>query len=135
MRSPDVFSHGYICPKGASLKDLHNDPDRLRMPLIKRNGAFVEIGWDEAFTEIERRLPPILAAHGGDAVAAVIGNPAAHKIGLLMYFPRLVKALGTRNIFSASTLDQMPKQLSSGLMFGSWLRRSRCRILNGAISC
>jgi anaerobic selenocysteine-containing dehydrogenase len=117
----DVFSHGYICPKGASLKDLHNDPDRLRAPLIKRNGEFVEIGWEEAFAEIERRLPPILAAHGGDAVATVIGNPAAHKIGLLMYFPRLAKALGTRNIFSASTLDQMPKQLSAGLMFGSWL--------------
>jgi anaerobic selenocysteine-containing dehydrogenase len=117
----DVFSHGYICPKGASLKELHDDPDRLRTPLIKRDGKFVEIGWDEAFAEIDRRLPPILAAHGGDAVATVIGNPAAHKIGLLMYFPRLAKALGTRNIFSASTLDQMPKQLSAGLMFGSWL--------------
>lgn len=117
----DVFSHGYICPKGASLKDLHNDPDRLRAPMLKRDGKFVEIGWDEAFDEIERRLVPILAQHGGDAVASVIGNPAAHKIGLLMYFPRLAKALGSRNVFSASTLDQMPKQLSAGLMFGNWL--------------
>ncbi|MFC3109534.1 molybdopterin-dependent oxidoreductase [Undibacterium arcticum] len=117
----DVFSHGYICPKGASLKDLHNDPDRLRKPLIKRNGKFVEASWAEAFAEIERRLPPLLSAHGGDAVATVIGNPAAHKIGLLMYFPRLAKALGTHNIFSASTLDQMPKQLAVGLMFGNWL--------------
>jgi len=64
---------------------------------------------------------PIWAEHGPDAVATVIGNPAAHKIGLLAYFPGLVKALGTRNIFSASTLDQMPKQLSAGLMFGHWL--------------
>jgi anaerobic selenocysteine-containing dehydrogenase len=117
----DVFSHGYICPKGASLKDLHNDPDRLRVPLIKRDGKFVEIGWDEAFAEIERRLLPIVAQHGGDAAALVIGNPAAHKVGLMTYFPRLAKALGSRNIFSASTLDQMPKQLSAGLMFGTWL--------------
>jgi anaerobic selenocysteine-containing dehydrogenase len=117
----DVFSHGYICPKGASLKDLHNDPDRLRTPLIKRDGKFLEASWDEAFAEIERRLPPLLSAHGGDSVATVIGNPSAHKIGLLMYFPRLAKALGTHNLFSASTLDQMPKQLSVGLMFGNWL--------------
>jgi anaerobic selenocysteine-containing dehydrogenase len=117
----DVFSRGYICPKGASLKDLHNDPDRLRRPLLKRDGKFVEIGWDEAFAEIERRLVPILAGHGGNAVATVIGNPAAHKIGLLMYFPRLAKALASHNVFSASTLDQMPKQLAAGLMFGSWL--------------
>lgn len=117
----DVFSHGYICPKGVSLKDLHEDPDRLRTPLIKRDGRFVEASWDEAFDEIERRLPGVMREHGADAVATVIGNPSAHKIGILLYVSRLVKALGTRNIFSASTLDQMPKQLSVGLMFGHWL--------------
>ncbi len=117
----DVFSHGYICPKGASLKDLHEDPDRLRTPLIKRKGQFVEATWDEAFAEIALRLPPLIAAHGRDAVAASIGNPAAHKMGLLMYFARLMKGLGSRNLYSASTLDQMPKQLQVGLMFGHWL--------------
>ena len=117
----DVFSAGYICPKGVALKDLHEDPDRLRTPLIKRNGVFEPATWDEAFAEIERRLPPIMAAHGRNATAVVVGNPSAHKIGLLTYFGKLARALGTRNVFSASTLDQMPKQLSSGLMFGHWL--------------
>lgn len=117
----DVFSAGYICPKGVAIKQLHEDPDRLRQPLLKRDGRFVEVGWDEAFAEVERRLPPILAAHGRDAAAMTIGNPAAHKISLLLYGARLAKALGTRNIFTASTLDQMPKQLSCGLMYGSWL--------------
>lgn len=117
----DVFSAGYICPKGVALKDLHEDPDRLRTPLIKRDGRFVEASWEEAYAEIERRLPPIIERDGGDAVALVIGNPAAHKFGLLLYVPKLARALRTRNVFSASTLDQMPKQLSSGLMFGHWL--------------
>lgn len=117
----DVFSAGFICPKGVALKDLHEDPDRLRTPLVKRDGRFVEATWDEAFAEIERRLPPLLAAHGKDAVGVTIGNPSAHKFGLLMYGTRLLKALGTKQIFTASTLDQMPKQLSSGLMFGHWL--------------
>lgn len=117
----DVFSRGYICPKGASLKDLHEDPDRLRTPLIKLDGQFVKASWDEAFAEIERRLLPIKATHGNDAVGIAIGNPSAHKIGLMLNFPKLLKALGTRNYFSASTLDQMPKQLQAGLMFGSWL--------------
>ncbi|MCM5679685.1 molybdopterin-dependent oxidoreductase [Schlegelella sp. S2-27] len=117
----DVFSAGYICPKGVALRDLHEDPDRLRTPLIKRDGRFVEASWDEAFAEIERRLVPLREQHGADAAALVIGNPTVHKMGLLMYLPRLVRALGSRNVFSASTLDQMPKQLSSGLMFGHWL--------------
>ncbi|MET0519892.1 MAG: molybdopterin-dependent oxidoreductase [Burkholderiaceae bacterium] len=117
----DVFSRGYLCPKGVSLKDLHEDPDRLRRPLVKRDGVFVEASWDEALAEVERRLLPIVDAHGADAVATVIGNPSAHKISLLSYFPRLLRALGSKNVFSASTLDQMPKQLSAGLMFGHWL--------------
>ncbi len=117
----DVFSAGYICPKGVALKDLHEDPDRLRTPLIKRDGAFVQASWEEAFAEIQRRLPPLMAAHGRNATAIVVGNPSAHKIGLLTYFGKLARALGTKNVFSASTLDQMPKQLASGLMFGHWL--------------
>jgi anaerobic selenocysteine-containing dehydrogenase len=120
----DVFSAGYLCPKGAALGELHDDPDRLRRPLIRRGGkggGFVEAGWDEAFAEIARRLPPVAARHGKDAAALVIGNPAAHKIGLMLYGARLARALGTRNYFTASTLDQMPKQLSAGLMFGHWL--------------
>jgi anaerobic selenocysteine-containing dehydrogenase len=117
----DVFSAGYLCPKGVALKDLHEDPDRSRAPLIKRKGVFVEATWQEAFDEIEARLLPIIKQHGDDAVAVTVGNPPAHKMGLLLYLPKLLKALGTRNLFTASTLDQMPKQLSNGLMFGHWL--------------
>jgi anaerobic selenocysteine-containing dehydrogenase len=114
----DPFSQGYLCPKAVALKDLHEDPDRLRQPLVKRDGRHVPVSWDEAFAEIERRLPPLVAAHGRDAVALSIGNPSAHKFGLQLYFTRLARALGTKNIYSASTLDQMPKHLQSGLMFG-----------------
>jgi anaerobic selenocysteine-containing dehydrogenase len=114
----DPFSRGYICPKAVALKDLHEDPDRLRQPLIKRDGRHVPVSWDEAFAEIERRLLPIVAEHGRDAVALSIGNPTAHKFGLQLYFQRLARTLGTKNNYSASTLDQMPKHLQSGLMFG-----------------
>jgi anaerobic selenocysteine-containing dehydrogenase len=117
----DVFSKGYICPKAVALKDLHTDPDRLKQPLIKRNGEFVKASWEEAFNEIKAKLPAVQHSFGKDAIAVTVGNPAAHKLGLLLYFGRLARALGTKNIYSASTLDQMPKQLSSGLLFGSWL--------------
>ena len=117
----DIFSKGFLCPKAIGLKDLHDDPDRLRTPLIKRNGQFVEASWEEAYAEIERRLPPVIAAGGPNAVATMLGNPVSHKLGLSLYFPRLARALGTRNMFSASSVDQVPKMLSVGLMFGSWL--------------
>jgi anaerobic selenocysteine-containing dehydrogenase len=117
----DVFSHGYLCPKAVALKDLHDDPDRLRTPLIKRNGQFVEASWDEAFAEIALRLGEIQQRHGRAAVGITLGNPIVHKLGLGLAVPRLVKALGTQQVFSASTLDQMPRQLVCGWMYGHWL--------------
>jgi anaerobic selenocysteine-containing dehydrogenase len=117
----DVFSHGFICPKGASLKALHEDPDRLRAPLIKRDGEFVEVSWDEAFAEVERRLPPIRAAQGDNAIAVYVGNPGAHNLGSLLYGRVLWKALGTQNFYTAGSVDQIPKHLSSGYLFGDGL--------------
>jgi anaerobic selenocysteine-containing dehydrogenase len=117
----DVFSRGFICPKAHGLKQLHEDPDRLRTPLVRRNGELVEATWDEAFEEIDRRLSPLLAEHGRDAVAVYLGNPIVHNLSGVMYGPAFLRALGSRNIYSASTVDQMPKQVSSGLMFGTML--------------
>src|SRR5438128_836675 len=108
----DPFSHGYICPKGSTLKQLHEDPDRLRTPLA-RNGATGELEpatWEEAFAEVDRRLPPILEQHGRDSVAIYLGNPNVHNLAGLLYAKPLVRALGTRNVYSASTVDQRPKE-------------------------
>src|SRR3954447_15304670 len=116
----DVFSHGFLCPKGVSIKELHDDPDRVRTPLVKQpDGSFTPATWDEAFAVIAERLAAVIAAGGKDAVAAYIGNPAAHSLAFLLYGKVLLKALGTKNIFSASTVDQYPKQAASALMFGT----------------
>ena len=117
----DVFSHGFICPKGYAMKELDADPDRLRTPLLKRNGGFTPVSWDDAFGEIDRRLTAIVERHGRDAVAVYLGNPSAHSMQLAIYNQVLLRALGTRNIYSASTVDQMPKQVAVGLMFGTVL--------------
>jgi anaerobic selenocysteine-containing dehydrogenase len=114
----DVFSHGFICPKGAALRELHEDPDRVRTPLIRRDGELRPAGWDEAFELIDRRLSPILAADR-NAVALYLGNPNAHNLSSLLYGKVLAKALSSRNMFSASTVDQFPKQMASALMFGT----------------
>lgn len=116
----DVLSHGFICPKGVSIKELHDDPDRVRTPLVKQaDGTFAPATWDEAFAVIADRLPAILEEHGRDAVGAYIGNPAAHSLAFLLYGKVLLKAIGTKQIFSASTVDQYPKQAASALLFGT----------------
>jgi anaerobic selenocysteine-containing dehydrogenase len=116
----DVFSHGFLCPKGVALGDLHADPDRLRTPLVRTAaGELAPASWEQAWAVIGERLGRITAQHGRDAVGLYIGNPAAHGLAALLYGRVLAKALGTRNVFSASTVDQRPKEISSALMFGT----------------
>lgn len=119
----DAFSRGYLCPKAYGLKGLHEDPERLRRPLRRRgargSGDFEEIGWDEAFALAGERLREIRDAHGADALATYLGNPNAHDLGSILYGPTFQKALGTRWRFSATSVDQLPKTLSSSQMFGA----------------
>ncbi|GAA2132828.1 molybdopterin oxidoreductase family protein [Kitasatospora kazusensis] len=115
----DPFSKGYVCPKGVALGQLHSDPDRLRTPLIRRGATWTEAGWDEAFAEAGRLLGPLIRDHGRDSVAVYLGNPTVHNHAASLYTRVLVQALGTGYRFSASTVDQMPKQVASGLMYGS----------------
>ena len=70
----DVFSHGYICPKGVAIAALYDDPDRLRQPLRRRrSGAFEPIGWDDAFALVAQRVDQIRVRYGRDAVAIYYG--------------------------------------------------------------
>jgi anaerobic selenocysteine-containing dehydrogenase len=117
----DVFSRGYLCPKGTAIKHLESDPDRVRTPMIRRGDTWHEVTWSEAFAEIDRRLGDVRAAHGNDSVAVYLGNPNAHNLGPVLYNRVFLQALGSANVYSASTVDQMPKQVSAGLMFGTAL--------------
>lgn len=114
----DPYSQGFICPKGSTLKQLHEDPDRLTSPRIRTDDGWKEATWDEAFAEIERRLTPIVETHGRQALGTVLGNPAVHNLGGMLYARAVITAVGSTNLFSASTVDQMPKHVSAGLMWG-----------------
>ncbi|MEU0149283.1 molybdopterin oxidoreductase family protein [Streptomyces sp. NPDC006288] len=114
----DVFSQGFICPKGASFGGLDADPDRLRTPLVREEGVLREATWSEAFDAIAAKIPALVEEHGKDAVGVFLGNPNVHTMAGALYPPMLLSTLGTRNVFTASTLDQMPKHVSSGLLFG-----------------
>ncbi|MET9626452.1 molybdopterin oxidoreductase family protein [Lentzea sp. NPDC006480] len=112
----DDFSKGFICPKGASLGTLDADPDRLSTPLIKRDGEFQEATWDEAFAHIDERLKDF---PDRNSIAMYLGNPVVHSLAGGLYAGPLRKALGSRNVFTASTVDQMPKHVQVGHMYGS----------------
>ncbi|WP_051718191.1 molybdopterin oxidoreductase family protein [Streptomyces megasporus] len=114
----DVLSRGYVCPKGALFGELDDDPHRLVRPLVRRAGELREASWEEAFAAVAEGLGAVLADGDPRAVALFLGNPNVHTVAGALYPPLLAKALRTPNIFTASTLDQMPKHVSGGLLYG-----------------
>ena len=117
----DSFSQGHICPKAVALQDIHDDPDRLREPLRKTAKGWETISWEAAFDEVAAKLTTIQKEHGANAVATYMGNPNAHHYGTLLFVDRLIKAIGSRNRFSVTSVDHLPHALACTLLFGNQL--------------
>ncbi|MBL8932927.1 MAG: molybdopterin-dependent oxidoreductase [Archangium sp.] len=117
----DPFSRGYLCPKATALKDLHEDPDRLRAPMKREGKAWRAIGWDEALDEAARGLHAVRTKHGRNAIATYAGNPTTHNTGAILFSSMFLRALGTQSRFSATSVDQLPHMLAAHWMFGHQL--------------
>lgn len=115
----DPLSGGFICAKGAAIPEVEADARRVRLPLLRKNGQLEPASWDECFAYIQERVTAIHAAHGRDAIAVYAGNGVAHSLGIYTYLSDVITALGSRNIFTAGTLDQIPRQAVSALLYGS----------------
>jgi anaerobic selenocysteine-containing dehydrogenase len=117
----DPFSQGYICPKAHALKELQHDPDRLRRPIRRKGAGWQEIPWDEALGEAAENLLRVRTQHGPESLGIYLGNPNAHNLGAMLYGRVLIRALGSHQRFSATSVDQLPKMISSCLLFGEQL--------------
>ena len=118
----DPFSKGSMCPKAPALAALHTDPSRLRKPVKRVGEDWVEITWDEAYATIETNLKRIRKEHGADSIASYLGNPVVHNMGMMLFVKTLTAAIGSRNVFSATSMDQLPHHFAAHFMFGHEFR-------------
>jgi anaerobic selenocysteine-containing dehydrogenase len=114
----DPFSRGYICPKAAALLDLHDDPNRIRAPMVREGTRWREVSWKDALDRAAEGLVRVRRQYGRDAAAIYYGNPVAHSLGLMTHALTFARALRTKNVYSASSADQLPQMLVALRMFG-----------------
>ncbi len=114
----DPFSRGYVCPKAVALRDTWEDPNRLRVPLLRDGGGWRECSWDEAIETAARGIHEVQRRHGKDAVAVYSGNPSVHNLPALLANPPFIRMLGTKVRFSASSADQFPRMLAAYFVYG-----------------
>ncbi len=114
----DIYSRGHICPKGIALKDLHNDPNRLKQPVKKTSNGWQTISWEEAFDTVEREFKKIRKKYGNDAIGTYTGNPTVHNTGTAITLYDTINALNTKNRYASHSLDSVPVFLVNQMMFG-----------------
>jgi anaerobic selenocysteine-containing dehydrogenase len=114
----DVFSRGHLCPKGPAMREVLEDPDRLKKPILRTANGWKEIAWDEALDLAASKLAGIKDRHGKDAVGLYLGNPNAHNHGAILALQGFARALGTRNRFDANSQDANPKLFACMVMYG-----------------
>lgn len=114
----DPFSRGHICPKAVGMKDIYEDPDRLKHPIKRTENGWEQISWEQAFDEVIENLKSIQDQYGDDAVGVYQGNPSVHNLGTTLFSPSFIRALKTKNRFSATSVDQLPHHLAGMTMFG-----------------
>lgn len=112
------FSEGHVCPKAIVLKDLYEDPDRIKTPLRKTEDGWQEISWDDALDEVANNLFKVQQKHGLESVATYLGNPNAHNMGSILFGPYFYRALRSHNRYSATSVDQLPHHIVSRKLFG-----------------
>lgn len=114
----DPLSRGHICPKAFGLKDIYEDPDRLKKPIKKINGSWREITWEAAYDEVANKIVEMNMKYGQDSIAVYQGNPSVHNLGTMLTANPFFKALKTKNNYTATSTDQLPHHFSSWLMYG-----------------
>ncbi len=114
----DVFSRGHLCPKGPALREIHEDPDRLKRPLRREGSSYREISWNEALDEAATRIAELQQKHGSSSVGLYMGNPTVHSHGATLGAQMLSMALHTRNKFDANSQDANPRLYASMLLYG-----------------
>ena len=119
----DPLSRGHICPKAVALRDIHEDPDRLRRPvkkIVTEDGSvqWQEISWDEALDTTAAELARTITEHGVHSVGVYLGNPSVHNYGMLTHQGNLFRHIRTNNRFSATSVDQLPHHLVGLWLYG-----------------
>ncbi|MBK8505381.1 MAG: formate dehydrogenase subunit alpha [Saprospiraceae bacterium] len=111
-------NNGHTCLKGRYAFRFYNHPDRLRTPLIKRNGQFEEATWDEAYDLIATKLSTYKRDFGADYIAGISSARCTNEENYLMQkFIRAV--IGTNNIDGCARVCHSPTALGMQRTFGT----------------
>src|SRR6056300_970023 len=109
---------GHTCIKGRYAFGFYDHPDRLKTPLIKRNGKFEEASWDEAYDFIKNEMQRITKNHGPDAFAGISSARCTNEENYI--FQKMIRAVvGTNSVDCCARICHSPTAWGMQQTFGT----------------
>ncbi|MEQ8711951.1 MAG: molybdopterin-dependent oxidoreductase [Cyclobacteriaceae bacterium] len=134
-----VATKGFSCVKGLKQNEMYQSPDRLKVPLIRKDGELVESTWDETYKDIGTKIKAIRAKHGGNSIAMYVGTAAGFGVLHPVFAQGFMTGVGSNNMYSSSTQDCASKFSAARHLYGfpftqpfPDLEHSECLIIVGA---
>ncbi|MCP4992979.1 MAG: formate dehydrogenase subunit alpha [Gammaproteobacteria bacterium] len=113
-----AVNRGHTCVKGRYAFEYYNHPDRLRSPLVRKDGVLTAVSWDEALDLIASRLSEIRTSHGPDAIAGISSARCTNEENYLMQkFLRAV--IGSNNVDGCARVCHAPTAYGMQQVFGT----------------
>ena len=120
IQAPETaeVNEGHTCLKGRFAFQFYDHPDRLREPLIKKNGKFEEVTWDEAYDFITSKLSSIKEKYGPNSIGGISSSRATNEENYLMQ--KMIRvAVGTNNIDGCARVCHAPTAYGMQQSFGT----------------
>lgn len=133
IQAPETaeVNEGHTCLKGRFAFEFYNHPERLREPMIKKNGKFEEVSWEEAYDFIATKLNSIKKEYGPDAIGGFSSSRATNEENYLMQKMMRV-AIGTNNIDGCARVCHAPTAYGMQKAFGTGAATNSIEDLNAA---
>ncbi len=113
-----AVNEGHTCLKGRYAFQFYNHPERLRKPMIRRDGVLEAVSWDEAYDHIAQQLTAIKSRHGADSIAGISSSRCTNEENYLMQ--KFIRAVvGTNNIDGCARVCHSPTALGMQRTFGT----------------
>ena len=111
-------SRGHLCVKGRYAFDFVHADDRITEPMIRKEGKWQQVSWEEAISFTANSLRHIIEQHGADSIG-VLGSARAtnEENYLTQKFARVV--LGTNNVDCCARVCHAPSAAAMKLMLGT----------------
>jgi len=120
------YNKDFLCVKGRFGFDFTRHPERLKLPLVRRDGKLVPSSWEEAIAEVSKRLAEIHKASGADSIGFIGSNRTTNEENYLLGriarasictnnidhhrtadYPSLIAALGEKTAAASATMTQL----------------------------